>query len=326
MDIAAQRARPAFEPVPGWAKLPAGIALGEVAAVGIDRQDRVYAFNRGPNPMVVFDRDGNFLRSWGEGVIGRAHGIHMAPDDTIYCTDEGHHVVRRFTLDGRLLLEIGIPGEPAPFMSGQPFHRCTHTALTPDGDILVSDGYGNACVHRFSPGGTHLRSWGGAGCEPGQFNLPHNICCTEGGEVFVADRENHRIQVFDCDGRYVRQLNNLHRPSALFMTAGKCPLCYVGEIGPYMNVNRRTPNLGLRVTIMTERGDLVGRIESVGGPGSRADQFTSPHGIAVDSRGDIYVGEVGMTAWPSLFPGTQPPPDLICLKKFRWGGSGAASG
>jgi hypothetical protein len=109
-----------------WAKLPNGWSFKEVAAVGVDSQDRVYVFNRGEHPMMVFDRQGNFLRSWGEGQYPRAHGVHMAPDDTIFLTDDGSHFVRKVTLDGKVLLELGVPGKQAPFMSGEPFHRCTH--------------------------------------------------------------------------------------------------------------------------------------------------------------------------------------------------------
>ena len=122
--------------VEGWAKWPDDWSLHDVAAVGVDPNDNVYAFHRGEHPMIVFDRDGNVLRSWGEDVFNRAHGVHMAPDDTIYLTDDGDHTVRRCTLDGKVLLTIGVPGKPAPFMSGEPFRRCTHTALSPTGRDL----------------------------------------------------------------------------------------------------------------------------------------------------------------------------------------------
>ena len=131
-----------------WAKLPDGWVFGDVSAVGVDKQDRVYAFNRGPHPMCVFDRDGNFLKSWGEDIFTRAHGVHMGPDDTIYCTDDGDHTVRKCTLDGKVLMTLGIANQPTPYMSGNPFRKCTHTALSPRGDIYVSDGYGNARVHK----------------------------------------------------------------------------------------------------------------------------------------------------------------------------------
>ena len=128
-----------YEVVDNWAKLPPGMEFNaDVAAVGVDKNDNVYAFNRGKHPMCVFDRDGNFLRSWGEGIFVRPHGVHMAPDDTIWLTDDGDHTVRQCTLDGKVLLTIGIPGKPAPYMSGEPFHRCTHTALSPQGDYSTS--------------------------------------------------------------------------------------------------------------------------------------------------------------------------------------------
>jgi NHL repeat len=297
-------------------EIPPGWQFGDVAGVGVDRHDRVYVFNRGAHPMVVFDRDGKFLKSWGESTFKRAHGIHMAPDDTVYCTDEGDHTVRKCTLDGKVLLEIGVPGRPAPRMSGQPFHRCTHTALSPNRDIYVSDGYGNSRIHKFDPGGKLLLSWGESGCDPGQFNLPHNICCDADGWVYVADRENHRIQVFDGNGRYETQWNNLHRPSGIFMTPGKCPICYIGEIGPYMEVNRETPNLGPRITIFDHQGKLIGRLARTPSAGTGPGQFISPHGLAVDAHGDIYVGEVGVTAWASNFPGVPRPEPLRTLQKF----------
>ena len=302
--------------VENWAKLPDGWLFNDVAAVGVDRNDQVYAFTRGEHPMIVFDRDGNFLRSWGEGVFHRAHGVNMGPDDMIYLTDDGDHTVRKCTLEGKVLLTLGIPGEPAPFMSGRPFRRCTHTALSPRGDIYVSDGYGNNRIHHFSPDGKLLRSWGGSGAGPGEFNLPHNIACDADGWVYVADRENHRIQVFDGNGKFETQWHNLHRPSGMFMPRGKCPVCYVGEIGPYYDFNRGAPNLGPRVSILSNKGELLARIGTEPGGGTGPGQFTSPHGIAVDSRGDLYIGEVSYTAWPHLFPDRPLPEGLRSLQKF----------
>jgi len=133
-----------YRVIEGWGKLPEGWELKDVAAVAVDSKDRVYVFNRGEHPMIVFDREGNFIRSWGEGTFPRAHGLHIDANDILYCTDDGGHVVRKCTTEGKVLLELGVPGQPAPYMSGTPFHRCTHTALSPRGDIYVSDGYGSA--------------------------------------------------------------------------------------------------------------------------------------------------------------------------------------
>ena len=164
-----------YRVVENWAKLPDGWNLTDVAAVAVDSKDRVYVFNRGEHPMVVLNRDGSFIKSWGEGLFKRAHGLHIDADDNLYCTDDGDHTVRKCTTDGKVLLTIGIPDEPAPYMSGEPFNRCTHTALSPKGEIYVSDGYGNACVHKYTPDGKLIKTWGEPGTDPGQFNIVHNI-------------------------------------------------------------------------------------------------------------------------------------------------------
>jgi hypothetical protein len=300
-----------------WPRVPEGMRLGDVAGVGVDAADRIYVFHRGEHPLMIFDREGNFLRAWGDGLFKRPHAVHMAPDDAVYLTDDGDHTVRKCTLDGKVLLTIGVPGDPAPFMSGEPFRRCTHTALSPTGDIYVSDGYGNARVHKYSPDGRRLLSWGEPGAAPGQFNLPHNISCDADGWVYVADRENHRIQVLDGAGRFETQWHNLHRPSGMYMPPGKCPICYVGEIGPYYEFNRGAPNLGPRLSILANDGSLLARIQGSPSAGTGPGQFLSPHGISVDSRGDVYVGEVSYTAWKNLYPDRPVPAVVRSLQKFE---------
>src|SRR3954447_9974931 len=298
-----------------WAKLPGGWSFKEVAAVGVDKNDHVYCFTRGEHPMMVFDRDGNFLRSWGEGQYPRAHGVHMGPDDSIYLTDDGGHFVRKCRLeDGKVLLELGVPGQPAPYMSGDPLHRCTHTALSPQGDIYVADGYGNARVHKYAPNGKLLMSWGEPGTDPGEFNIVHNICCDEDGWVYVADRENHRIQVFNGTGRFETQWHNMHRPCGLCMTRGRNPIAYIGESGPSMAVNVNSPGIGPRVSLWTLEGKRIARV----GDASREQpsQFTSPHGVAVDSRGDIYVGEVARTAMKNKGTPIPDDQDILCFQKL----------
>jgi hypothetical protein len=291
-----------YRVVENWAKLPEGWEFKDVAAVAVDSKDRVYAFNRGEHPIIVFDREGNFLRSWGEGKFPRAHGIHIDVDDTLYLTDDAGHFVRKCTTDGKVLLEIGVPGEPAPYMSGRPFNRCTHTALSPKGEIYVSDGYGNSRIHKYSPDGKLLKSWGEPGTDAGQFNVPHNIATDAEGWVYVADRENHRVQVFDGNGKYETQWVNMHRPCGLYCCRGKTPQFLIGELGPGMPVNRNHPNLGPRLSIVDGTGKTIARLGGEAGPGLEAGKFVAPHGLAVDSRGDIYVGEVSYTEFPRLFP------------------------
>ena len=302
----------------GWGTLPDGWSFHEVGAVGMDRHDNVYVFNRGEHPMIVFDRDGNFLRSWGEGMFPRAHGVHMAPDDTIWLTDDGAHCVRKCTLDGKVLMTLGTPGKPAPFMSGAPFCRCTHTALSPKGEIYVTDGYGNAQVHKYTPDGQYLLSWGKCGIGEGEFNLPHNIHCDADGWVYVADRENHRVQVFDGNGRFETAWSNVvHRPSALHMTTARARCASSARSAPIWVPTAAFPIWGRAsascpIPASCWRASGPRRTRTVRRPG----QFMSPHGIAVDSRGDIYVGEVSVASWPSLFPGQPRPDKLRSLQKL----------
>ncbi len=306
-----------YEVRAGWGELPPGMHYVDATAVCVDSRDNVYVFNRSKDPVIVFDRHGKFLRSWGQDAgFVNAHGAFAGPDDMLYLTDDNGHAVRKFTPEGRLLMTIGTPGTPARPFGGDPFNRCTHTALSPEGEIYVSDGYLNARVHKYSPDGRLLLSWGEPGTDPGEFNLVHNIACDDAGLVYVADRENHRVQVFDSDGRYQGQWNNLARPCGLFVTRGPQPLGIIGELGPetVATLTRGVPNLGPRVTIVSAGGELIAHLgtQPIGeGPG----QFIAPHGIAVDSRGDIYVAEVSNTYWPVLF-GEKPDHELRSLQKL----------
>jgi streptogramin lyase len=303
-----------YRPVPGWGQLPEGWSFVEATSVAVDAADNVWVFNRGAHPVIMFDRAGVFRRAWGEGVVRRAHGITAGPDGTLWLTDDLHHTIRQFTAEGALLLTIGNPDVPATLQGGQPFNRPTHVALCPrTGDVYVSDGYGNSRVHKYDPKGRHLFSWGAPGTEPGSFNLPHNIATDAEGLVYVADRENHRVQVFDGKGHYLSQVNNLHRPCGLFCERRHGGLLYVGELPTHLAVNAEVPNLGARVSIVNLKGDLVGRI---GGrfAGEAPGEFVAPHGCTVDSHGDLYVAEV---AWTAKGSQEQPPREIRSLQKFE---------
>jgi DNA-binding beta-propeller fold protein YncE len=303
-----------YRPVEGWGRLPEGWSFVEATSVAVDQADNVWVFNRGAHPVILFDREGTFRRSWGEGLIRRAHGITAGPDGTLWLTDDLHHTVRQFTPEGKLLLTIGDPDTPSTLQGGKPFNRPTHVALCPrTGDIYVSDGYGNSRVHKYDPKGRHLFSWGEPGTDPGCFNLPHNIATDAEGLVYVADRENHRVQIFDEKGRYQAQLNNLHRPCGLFCDRRDGGVLYVGELPTSQAVNAAVANVGARVSAVTLKGDLLGR---VGGrfAGEKPGEFVAPHGCVVDSRRDLYVAEVSWTAKGSL---ENPPREIRSLQKFE---------
>ncbi len=299
---------PKYEVVEGWEQLPAGYEHRDVAGVAVDSEDRAYLICRGDHPIIVYDRNGKFLGSWGEGQFTyRTHGITVGPDEAIYCTDDGNHTVRKFTSKGKLLMTLGTMDKPADTgydgkdyltitKPAGAFNRPTNLAVGPKGDLYISDGYGNCRVHQFGPNGELKRSWGVPGTGPGQFYLPHGIAAAADGRIFVCDRENDRIQVFSPDGEYLSEWTDTQRPTHLvFDPQGRA---YVSEL--WWHKGNTSPHRGLvkeplygRVSVFDRDGRLLTRW---GSPDATASgSFAAPHGIAVDSRGDIYVAEVTWT-------------------------------
>jgi DNA-binding beta-propeller fold protein YncE len=303
-----------------WGNLPEGWSYREATALALDSHDNLHVFNRGSHPMIVLDPDGNVLRTWGEGSFVNPHGVAIGPDDSVYCVDFGDHTVRKFTPEGTLLMTIGAPGRPALPMSGDPFSSPTHVAIdSRNGNLYVSDGYGNARVHKYSPDGRHLLSWGESGTDEGQFSVPHNITTDKDGWVYVADRENQRIQIFDENGRFEAQWGlNLSRPACVdvkHVAAEK--LAYVGEFFGGFVTNSTGMRLGPRISILDGDGNVLARLgDQTFGHG--AGRFYSPHAIAVDRRGDIYVAEVPVTeSYGGLIPPlTDPAEERRSLQKL----------
>ena len=284
-----------YERVDGWAKLPNGESFIDIGGISIDNQDRLYIFNRSKHPMMVFDSNGNFLTSWGEEHFSRAHGSCIGPDGSIYCTDDKNHTVSKFSCDGDVLMVLGTKDKPSDTgyrdvpeiferissisKGGPPFNRPTGVALSSTGAIYVSDGYANARVHKFSPDGKLMFSWGEPGPEPGQFRLPHSIFIDRRDRIWVPDRENHRIQIFDDKGNYLTQWTDLIRPTDVFIDEEDT--VYVSE-------------LCKRVSIFSIDGRLLARWGNENHEIS-APLFLSPHAVAVDSKGALYIGEVSKT-------------------------------
>jgi len=202
-----------------WAKVPEGWAMPAAAVYG-DSQDRVYCFNRDPDhPVVIFDREGNYLSHWGAGVVEFAHAILIDKQDNVWLVDRDRGQVMKFTNDGELLMTIGDKGfrsetgaDNTVFGSngykdvtrgGDPFNLPAGIALNDAGEVFIADGYANARVHKFSPEGKHILSWGEPGTGPGQFNLPHGAWIDSKDRVLIADRENDRVQVFTQDGEHI---------------------------------------------------------------------------------------------------------------------------
>jgi DNA-binding beta-propeller fold protein YncE len=299
-----------YELVPEWEQLPRGWTHGDVADVACDSQDRVYVFNRSEHPVIVYDSAGRFLGSWGEGVFTRPHGITIH-DDIVYCADDTDHTVRALTLEGKLLWTLGTLNQPSDSgyspagrtnllsirRGAGPFNRPTRLAVAPNGDYYVSDGYGNARVHRFSSDRRLVQSWGEPGTAPGEFNLPHSVWVHTDGRIFVCDRENDRVQIFSPSGEVLSIWTNVTRPGDLWIDpAGHV---FLGEMAWNTDETHMTgrPFAEARSAQLSVR-DLDGNLLTRWGgddpcePGS----FASPHGLCLDSQGSVYVGEVTHTA------------------------------
>jgi len=276
-----------------WAKLPEGWEMPAAAVAG-DSKDRIFCFNRDPDhPIIIFDRDGNYLSSWGAGLIAFAHAILLDPEDNVWLVDRNNHQVMKFTSDGHPLMTIGAKGvrsdtgvapddlSSTAFQSvthgGGPFNMPAGIAFNSGGEIFIADGYANARVHKFTPQGQHIMSWGEPGTGPGEFNLPHGIWIDRQDRVLVADRENDRVQVFNQSGEHLSTWPTKLIGPALFCVDAD-DVVYIPE-----------HNGGL-VSILSLEGERLAQWGSM--------ENRSCHGIWVDSHKDLYVvmpGEWGRT-------------------------------
>ncbi|MGE3535880.1 MAG: hypothetical protein AB7N91_00435 [Candidatus Tectimicrobiota bacterium] len=267
-----------YELIEHWAQLPAGETFGNVSAVATDSQDRVYVFQRKEPPVLVFEPDGTYIRCWGIGAFANPHGIYIE-NDIVYLTDREDSVCLTYTLDGRPLQVLGHrgehsdtgcekPGALVPRAAG-PFNYPTEMVPSPSGDLYVTDGYRNARVHRFRANGQLVSSWGQPGkTEPNHFHLPHSLVADKEGILYVCDRENNRIQVFDAEGKFMTMWTDLRRPLDISMdTEG---ILVISEGG--------VDGLSPRVSLMDRQGNVVARWDSL-----------SAHGSWVDQQGNIYM-------------------------------------
>ena len=268
-----------FELAQDFPNLPGGEAFAIVSSVATDSHDRLYVFQRTDPPIVVFDRDGNYLNSWGHGAFNSPHGISIA-DDVIYMTDRDDSVAVSYTLDGNLLMTLGnrgvhsdtgceVAGDPVPRAAG-PFNYPTEMVKGPSGSIYVSDGYRNSRIHKFTKDGDLIKSWGVPGkSEAGEFHLPHSVMVDRDEKVYVCDRSNRRIQIFDSEGEFITMWSGMGGPNNIVQ--GVDGLFYICE----QEADGNPP----RVAVRDGDGEVLASWDS-----------RHAHGIWVDSQGDIYLG------------------------------------
>lgn len=249
----------------GFGELPAAIAPARVSMVAVDRDGHVHVLRRGPAPVVVFDAEGGFLSSYGEGYIFDAHGITIDDQNRAFIVDRDAHQVLCFRVNGTFMFALG--ERHTPHWQG-PFNHPTKVAVATDGDIYVADGYGNARVHRFDGTGRLIASFGGVGHGPGAFMNPHSILVDRHDRVLVCDRENNRVQVFNRVGAWLANWDGLCRPM---------DLCALPD-GTIL-VTDQVPSL----TAFDLDGIRLGRARP---------SLNGSHGIAVDSQGSLYLAEI----------------------------------
>jgi sugar lactone lactonase YvrE len=277
-----------------WPERRQDVVWGAMSSVAVDGQDNVWVLSRA-NPFVqVYQADGKFLQSWGEGLFGSPHMLKLDHQGNVWVTDTRQHVVVQCSPDGKVLRTLGTRGEPG--CDDRHFNKPTDVVVTPAGDVFVSDGYGNARVVHYDKDGKFVRAWGKLGIEPGEFNLPHAIALDSRGRLYVADRNNARIQVFAQDATFIEQWRNIVVPCAFWMTkddelwvCGTSPMTW----RPEDNVLGYPPKDQLFMKFNTS-GKLL-QLWSVpkGEDGKeRPGDLNWVHGLAVDSKGNVYAVDV----------------------------------
>lgn len=271
-----------YELVQNWGWLPGDWTYGVVSAIATDSQNRVYVYQRKDPPVVVFDSDGNYLHSWGISAVNLPHGFCIV-DDIVYMTDREDSVCLKYTLDGKPLMVLGergvhsdtgceVAGELVPRAAG-PFNFPSELFPSPSGDLYVSDGYRNSCVHRFTKDGQLIQSWGVPGKGgPGEFHLPHSILIDDDGLVYVCDRENSRIQVFTPEGEFVNMWTDMNRPNDISQSTNGD--FYIAE----SSSQGSTPGISVR----NKEGQVQARWDS-----------RSAHGLWVDNEDNVYLALTG---------------------------------
>ncbi|MCU1337457.1 MAG: hypothetical protein JWO19_3038 [Bryobacterales bacterium] len=266
------------DPIP----VPANVMMGASSSVAFDSKGHLFVLSRGAQPLTEFDENGKFIRAFGDGLFTRSHGLRIDKDGNIWATDVGAHTVMKLSPQGQVLLTLGEKGQAGAWDDAMHrFNEPNDIVIAPNGDLFITQGHtpgagkGDPRVLKFDKNGKFIKSWGGKGTEPGKFDVAHGIAIDAKGLLWVTDRENQRIQIFDQDGKYIREIKYAGLPCSLD----------IGKQYIYM-VN------GFAGQVL--RMDLDGKVlAAVGKPGAAGTvgEFGEAHFIAVSPKGEIYVAD-----------------------------------
>jgi DNA-binding beta-propeller fold protein YncE len=268
-----------YELIPDFPKLPEGLSFGVVSRVATDSRGRLYVFQRKDPPVLVFERDGTYVDSWGSGQFIDPHGIRIV-DDVVYTTDRKDHVAMAFTLEGKLLQTLGTHGvhtdtgcSKSPYIverAAGPFNEPTDMIPGPSGDLYVTDGYCNSRVHRFTKDGELVKSWGEPGkTKPGDFHLVHSVVIAPDGKLYVCDRSNRRVQIFTAEGQFVGMWTGMGGPNDIDRD----------DEGTFYICEQEADGNPAYICIRDGDGAVLAKWAT-----------RHAHGLTVDAHGDIYVG------------------------------------
>jgi streptogramin lyase len=262
-------------------KLPAGMNFRGTSGVAFNSKGNIFVIHRGPMSLMEFDPDGHFIRGFGDGLFERAHGLRIDAQDNIWATDVAANLVYKFDPSGRLEMVLGVKGHSGewhPFGHLRLFHEPNEAVVGPSGDIFVLQGHGKgeSRVVKFDRDGVFIKSWGTTGKGRGEFDLPHSLIFDAQGLLYIADRSNGRIQVFDADGGYVRESQHPGTPCGLCMGADQHIWLANGYAGEVLKLDLD--------------GNVVGTIPG-GGQGKTLGKYGEAHYIAVSPRDEIFVAD-----------------------------------
>ena len=258
---------------PDWPRLPAGWTLEETPGVAVDAREHVFVFHRGKHSLIEFDNAGNVVRTWGDGVFVRPHGLRFDNEGNLWAADDLGHIVVKMDALGRVRMVLGRKNTKGE--TNDTFNRPTDLAFTPSGDFYVADGYGNSRVVKFNKEGKFIRAWGKKGSGEGEFNLPHAVAVDNQGRVYVGDRENHRMQIFDGDGKFLAQWKHVGSPWGIVITEDQSIYMCDGHNNRILRLNTK--------------GEILGVL---GAPGKLPGQLDFSHHMAIGPSGSIYVAEI----------------------------------